>query len=59
MRIRIRATTARVGEGVRRFQVGDPAFASPGFRFGAYAEYICLPVDGHPIKKGSSWVLTD
>jgi NADPH:quinone reductase-like Zn-dependent oxidoreductase len=35
-----------VGEEVSKFQVGDPVFASPGVKGGAYAEFICLPEDG-------------
>ena len=31
------------GEAVARFQVGDRLFGATGMRFGAYAEYLCLP----------------
>jgi NADPH:quinone reductase-like Zn-dependent oxidoreductase len=37
---------AAVGSGVTRFAVGDQIFGYNGFRFGAYAEYLCVPQTG-------------
>jgi len=35
-----------IGKDITLFKVGDPVFASTEFRFGAYAQYCCIPEKG-------------
>jgi NADPH:quinone reductase-like Zn-dependent oxidoreductase len=39
-------TIESVGKAVTRFAAGDQVFGATGFKFGAHAEYACLPEDG-------------
>lgn len=40
-----------IGDGVTRFQVGDPAFGEAGLQFGANASHICLDADSSLVAK--------
>jgi NADPH:quinone reductase-like Zn-dependent oxidoreductase len=44
-------TVESVGRAVTRFGVGDEVFGATGFRFGAHAEYVCMPESGLLEKK--------
>lgn len=41
-----------VGRRVTEYKTGDRVFAACGLRFGAHAEYTCLPVHGKPGRDG-------
>ncbi|MBL4785206.1 MAG: NAD(P)-dependent alcohol dehydrogenase [Cohaesibacteraceae bacterium] len=43
-----------VGKGVTGFSNGDQIFGSAGFKFGAYAEYMCLPENSTIAPKPSN-----
>jgi NADPH:quinone reductase-like Zn-dependent oxidoreductase len=44
--VELSGTVDSVGNAVTRFREGDEIFGSTGFKFGAHAEYVCLPEDG-------------
>lgn len=48
---------AAAGAAVTEFAVGDRVFGSSGFRFGAYAEFICMPESARiaPLPAGMSF----
>ncbi len=55
--IEISGMVEAVGKNVTSFKKGDSIFALTGFKFGGYAEYICLPErvkDGSRESKGLS-----
>jgi NADPH:quinone reductase-like Zn-dependent oxidoreductase len=48
--LELAGTVESVGRAVTRFREGDEVFGSTGFRFGAHAEYACLPENAIEIK---------
>lgn len=52
-------TVEAAGAGATRFRAGDEVFGSTGFRFGAHAEYVCLPEDGTVASKPATLTLED
>ena len=43
-------TIEKVGKKVKQFREGGQVFGATGFKFGAYAEYVCLPPKGLAVK---------
>jgi len=52
-------TVESVGKAVTRFAAGDEVFGGPVFKFGAHAEYVCLPEDGTVAKKPTNMTLVE
>jgi len=48
-----------VGKDVKLFKIGDKVFGHTDMRFGAYAEYICLPENGSLTLKPNSLTHTE
>ena len=48
-----------VGKNVTKFVIGDKVFGSAQMRFGAYAEYLCLPASYTIVKKPSNMCYED
>lgn len=57
--IEFSGTIESVGREVTRFRAGDEVFGSPGFRFGAHAEYLCMPENGQLAGKPANMPLDE
>jgi NADPH:quinone reductase-like Zn-dependent oxidoreductase len=44
-------TVESVGQSVTKFRAGDEVFGGNGFKFGGYAEYVCVPESGTLAQK--------
>ena len=47
------------GKGVSKFAIGDQVFGTTKLRFGAYAEYLCLPADYTIVPKPDNTSLAE
>ena len=57
--LELAGTIESVGKSVTRFRAGDQVFGSTGFKFGAHAEYACLPEDGMLERKPNTMTLEE
>lgn len=57
--IEFSGTVESVGRAVTRFRAGDEVFGSTGFRFGAHAEYLCMPENGQLAGKPANMPLDE
>lgn len=57
--LELSGTVVKVGKTVTKFTEGDEVFATTGFKFGAYAEYVALSENAMVLKKPSGLKLSD